>query len=62
VIKTVGRDPQRKLPSWASWDGRSCAARFDASRARQRLGWQPTSDRARVIQVGIAQPAAQFLS
>jgi nucleoside-diphosphate-sugar epimerase len=62
VIKTVGRDPLRTFPSWANWDGRSMAARFDATRARQKLGWQPTTDRERVIREGIVTPAAQFLS
>ncbi len=62
VIKTVGRDPQRRLPSYASWDGRTCAARFDATRAREKLGWNPTNDRERVIREGIVAPAAQFLS
>ena len=62
VIKTVGRDPARKLPSYTSWDGRTCAARFDFSRAREKLGWQPTRDRARVVHEGIAIPAHQFLS
>ncbi|MEY4508834.1 MAG: hypothetical protein RLZZ450_956 [Pseudomonadota bacterium] len=61
-IKTVGRDPARKLPSWANWDGRSCAAHFDATRARQKLGWRPTTDRDRVIREGIVAPAVQFLS
>jgi nucleoside-diphosphate-sugar epimerase/predicted dehydrogenase len=61
-IKTVGRDPARKLPSYANWDGRTCAARFDFSRAQQKLGWHPTTDRSLVIQQGIAAPAAQFLS
>jgi hypothetical protein len=62
VIKTAGRDPGRKLPSFANWDGRTCAARFDSGHARQRLAWQPTRDRARIVQEGIAIPAAQFLS
>ncbi|MDB4986569.1 MAG: putative dehydrogenase, partial [Myxococcaceae bacterium] len=62
VIKTVGRYPARKLPSFANWDGRTMAARFDASRARQKLNWQPESNREKVIQEGIAKPAAQFLS
>ena len=62
VIKTVGRDPARKLPSYANWDGRTCAARFDSTRARKQLHWTPTTDREKVIHEGIAVPASQFLS
>ncbi len=62
VIKTLGRDPLRKLPSYANWDGRTCAAPFDNSRAKQALNWHPTSDRAQVIRDGIELPARQFLT
>ncbi|MDB4974761.1 MAG: putative dehydrogenase [Myxococcaceae bacterium] len=62
IIKTVGRDPARKLPSFADWDGRTMAARFDSTRARQKLQWQPTTDREKVIHEGIAVPASQFLA
>ena len=34
----------------------------DATKARQKLGWQPTTDRDRVIREGIVAPAVQFLS
>jgi nucleoside-diphosphate-sugar epimerase/predicted dehydrogenase len=61
-IKAIGRDPAAKLPSYFNSDSRSCAARFDSTRARQRLGWTPTTDRERVIQVGVVEPARQFLS
>lgn len=62
VIKTAGRDPGRKLPSFANWDGRTCAARFDSAHARERLAWQPTRDRARIVREGITVPALEFLS
>jgi nucleoside-diphosphate-sugar epimerase/predicted dehydrogenase len=62
VIKAIGRDPAAKIPSFFNSDSRSCAARFDATRARQRLGWVPTTDREKVIHEGIVLPARQFLS
>ena len=62
VIKSVGRDPNRRLPSWDNWDGRTCRSRFDASRTKQLLGWQPTSSREVIVREGIAVPAQQFLS
>jgi nucleoside-diphosphate-sugar epimerase/predicted dehydrogenase len=61
-IKAIGRDPAAKLPSYFNSDSRSCAARFDSTRARQRLGWVPTTDRDKMIQEGIVAPARQFLS
>jgi nucleoside-diphosphate-sugar epimerase/predicted dehydrogenase len=62
VIKTVGRDPHRRLPSWENWDGRTCKSRFDASRTKQVLGWQPTADRNEIVREGIKVPAEQFLT
>jgi nucleoside-diphosphate-sugar epimerase/predicted dehydrogenase len=62
VIKSVGRDPNRRLPSWDNWDGRTCRSRFDASRTKQLLGWQPTTSRDVIVREGIAVPAQQFLS
>ncbi len=62
VIKAIGRDPAAKVPSFYNSDSRSCAARFDSTRARQRLGWVPTNDRQKVIHEGIVLPARQFLS
>ena len=61
VIKTIGRDPKRTFPSYANWDGRTFAARFDASRAKEKLGWRPTVDREAVVREGIRVPAEQFL-
>jgi nucleoside-diphosphate-sugar epimerase len=62
VIKTVGRDPHRRLPSWENWDGRTCKSRFDASRTKQVLGWEPTADRDQIVREGIKVPAEQFLT
>jgi nucleoside-diphosphate-sugar epimerase/predicted dehydrogenase len=62
VIKTVGRDPHRRLPSWENWDGRTCKSRFDATRTKQVLGWSPTQSRDEVVREGIKVPAEQFLT
>lgn len=62
LVKTAGRVPERKLPSFANWDGRTCAAFFDASHAKQKLSWRPTTDRARLVHEAIQIPAQQFLS
>lgn len=62
LIKTAGRVPERKLPSFANWDGRTCAAYFDASHAKETLKWRPTTDRARIVHEAIEVPAQQFLT
>lgn len=61
VIKTMGRDPKRTFPSYANWDGRTFEARFDASHAKDKLGWRPTTDRDVVIREGIHVPSREFL-
>lgn len=61
VIKTIGRDPKRTFPSYANWDGRTFEARFDASRAKEKLAWHPTRDREVVVREGIRVPASEFL-
>ncbi len=62
LVKTLARDPGRKLPSYANWDGRTCAARFDNTRAKTLLGWQPATEREVIVREGIVLPAEQFLS
>jgi hypothetical protein len=60
-VKTAGRSSDRKTPSYRYYEGLSCRARFSAERAKQRLGWRPTEDRAALLERGIAIPAAEFL-
>ena len=62
LIKTVGRDPTRRLPSYADWDGRTAAAYFDCSKARRDLGWKPESRRDVIISRGVHQPVRDHLS
>ncbi|MBD1939487.1 NAD-dependent epimerase/dehydratase family protein [Microcoleus sp. FACHB-68] len=62
AIKSVGRDPNVALPSYAECEGRSCAARFDASKAERRLGWSPVKDRETIIYKGIYLPVDEFFA
>lgn len=61
ALKSVGKTPGVLMPSYADWQGRSFASRFDASRAEQVLGWHPVKDRSTLIEVGIHGPADEFI-
>lgn len=60
VIKKAGGSSVG-LPSYMNSDSRTCAARFDFGRARDSLGWSPTTDRAKLINDGIVVPVEEFL-
>ncbi|MCA9707018.1 MAG: NAD-dependent epimerase/dehydratase family protein [Myxococcales bacterium] len=62
AVKAVGKDPAATMPSFADWQGRSFAARFDASKASKELGWTPVSDRQTIIADGIHGPADEFIT
>ena len=62
MVKTLARYPDRPLPSYRAWEGRTGAAFFDCSKAKQLLGWKPTSDRAELIEAGIRLPALEFVA
>lgn len=59
VIKSIGRDPNATTPSYADWEGRSFAARFDSSKAERELGWTPVKDRDTLIREGIHKPVLE---
>jgi nucleoside-diphosphate-sugar epimerase/predicted dehydrogenase len=60
AVKAVGRDPSAHFPSYGDWDGRTLAARFDCSKAREQLGWAPADDRERLLREGVLQPVDDF--
>jgi nucleoside-diphosphate-sugar epimerase len=62
VVKLLARHPTRQRPSYRDWETRSQRAPFDCSKARDRLGWSPVSDRAELIRRGIHVPASEFLA
>ena len=61
-VKTLARNPERRVPSYRYYEGLSCRALYAPDRSKQRLGWAPTADVATLIQQGIAIPAAEFLA
>jgi nucleoside-diphosphate-sugar epimerase/predicted dehydrogenase len=60
AIKRIGRDPNAAFPSYEDCDGRSLAAKFDASKAEHELGWQPIQDREILVREGIHAPVAEY--
>lgn len=61
AVKAVGKTPGVLMPSYADWKGRSFASRFDSTKAERVLGWKPTSDRGKLVEVGIWGPADEFI-
>jgi len=61
AIKKLARDREAAFPSYADWEGRSFSARFDSSKARSELGWQPVDDAPTLIREGLEAPADEFL-
>jgi predicted dehydrogenase/nucleoside-diphosphate-sugar epimerase len=62
AIKTLGRDPNCRRPSYAEWAGRAYRARFDTSRAKQILGWEPASSLEVIVREGIDIPAREYFA
>jgi nucleoside-diphosphate-sugar epimerase/predicted dehydrogenase len=62
LVKVITRHPDRRLPSYRDWESRRQLAVFDCTRAKVRLGWRPTSDRAELIHKGIHEPMKELLS
>lgn len=60
AIKTLGRDPNCRRPSYAEWAGRTCRTPFDASRAKHLLGWAPATSRDIIVHEGIDLPAREY--
>jgi nucleoside-diphosphate-sugar epimerase/predicted dehydrogenase len=62
AVKQAVRHPDRRRPSLRDWESRTQRARYDCSKARQRLNWRPVDDRHEVIRKGIHLPASEFLA
>ncbi len=56
AIKVAVRHPDRRVPSYRDWESRTQKATFDCTKAKERLGWRPVSDRAELVRRGIAEP------
>ena len=60
MVKRAIRHPDRRPPSLRDWETRTQRARFDCSKARTLLHWNPTAP-AEVIRRGIEEPARELL-
>lgn len=60
AVKTLGRDPNRRRPSYAECSGRTFRTPFDISHAKDRLGWAPATNREVVVREGIHLPAREY--
>ena len=51
-----------RIPSYGDWDSRRQLAQFDCSDTRQALGWQPASNRQKLIDDGIGGSLRAWLA
>ena len=59
-LKHVIRHPNRRTPSYRDWSSRSQRARYDNSKTRRLLGWNPSGSREALIERGIAAAAREW--
>jgi nucleoside-diphosphate-sugar epimerase/predicted dehydrogenase len=62
MVKMLVRHPERARPSYRDWETRSQRAFYDCTKAKNRLGWRPASDRDAMVRRGIHAPASEFLA
>ncbi|HXB63158.1 MAG TPA: NAD-dependent epimerase/dehydratase family protein [Acidobacteriaceae bacterium] len=60
VVKIAVRHPERQMPSYYDWEGRTQKAYFDCTAAKTALGWKPTTSREELVRLGIAEPLKEF--
>ncbi|MSP15158.1 MAG: NAD-dependent epimerase/dehydratase family protein [Myxococcales bacterium] len=58
AVKKAIRKPGAQPPSWTDLATRAAARRFDNSRPKQELGWQPVADRAQFMARALPPPRA----
>ena len=60
-LKHAIRHPNRRTPSYRDWRSRLQCARYDNSKTRRILGWNPASSREALIERGITAPAREWM-
>lgn len=58
--KNLIKHPNRKIPSYRDWDSRSHRARYDSSKTKEILGWQPAGTKEALIERGIVSAVKEF--
>ena len=62
LVKVGVRHPDRiRIPSYSDWETRTQKAVFDCKSTRVELGWQPASDRQRILKEGIDEAVQLWL-
>lgn len=61
AAKHAIRHPNRKVPSYRDWNSRSHRARYDSTKTKQVLGWNPAGTREALIERGIAAAVREFM-
>jgi predicted dehydrogenase/nucleoside-diphosphate-sugar epimerase len=61
AVKFAVRDPERRLPSYRDWESRTGRAKFDCTAARTTLGWEPETDREKLVRRGIEEPLKEWM-
>jgi len=61
AVKTVGRVPDRRHPSYRDYVGRAARATISGERAKTVLGWKPNADREALIRDGIYAAVDDYL-
>ncbi|MDB5809267.1 MAG: hypothetical protein JWN94_1389 [Betaproteobacteria bacterium] len=61
AAKHAIKHPNRRVPSYRDWDSRSHRARYDNSKTRKVLGWQPAGSRDALVERGIAASVREFM-
>lgn len=61
AVKHLVRHPNRRIPSYRDWNCRSQLARYDSSKTRAALGWQPAGTREALIGRGIVAAVDESL-
>lgn len=60
IVKIIVRHPERKRPSYRDWLSRTQLSPYDCTKAKKILNWKPLSDRFRLIEEGIYNPAKEW--
>ncbi|MGC8639426.1 MAG: NAD-dependent epimerase/dehydratase family protein [Isosphaeraceae bacterium] len=61
VVKKIVRHPDQRRPSYRDWETRTQKARYDCTKARKVLNWNPVCNREELIRKGIQIPASEYL-
>lgn len=60
AAKHLIRHPNRRIASFRDWDSRSHRARYDNSKTREILGWEPAGSRELLVEKGIIAAAREY--